>query len=209
MSEDVLKPNFVTKSTEFYKIDSGVKSPNKDLGRTYYRLTCGNGDGYGYYEKGHFIMEASNVSIEKCGRDNPKSHNDVNTFSPAKIILAEKGDIVFQALGGDVILQGNNVMIYANGSEEGEGSVVINANNHFNAEGKEVHILATSNARFAAYNSVVVGGKVSTNINGGMVSMTEQSQISSDVLQSVLTGDIFSPAKFLSIFQGFLNNNVF
>lgn len=209
MTDNNSKPNFVSKATEFYKIDSGAKSYNKDLGRTYYRLTCGNGDGYGFYENGNYIIEASNVSIEKCGRDNPKSHNDVDTFSPAKIILAEKGDIVFQALGGDIIMQGNNVMIYANGSEEGEGSVVINANNHINAEGKEVHILATSNARFAAYNSVVVGGKVSTNINGGMCSMAEQSQFQSDVLQNVLTGDIFSPAKFLQIFQGFLNNTVF
>ena len=206
---DELKPNFGSKGSEFYKIDSGVKSNDKDLGRTYYRLTCGNGDGYGFYENGNFIMEASNVSIEKCGGENPKAHNDVDTFSPAKIILAEKGDIVFTALGGDIIMQGNNIIMYANGSEEGEGSVVINANNYLNAEAKEVHILATSNARLAAYNAVVVGGKVSTNINGGMVSMAEQSQFQSDVLQSVLTGDIFTPAKFLQLFQGFFNSNVF
>lgn len=206
---DELKPNFGSKLRDFYKIDSGVQTDNKDLGRTYYRLTCGNGDGYGFYEDGHFVMEASNVSIEKCGIDNPKAHNDTETFSPAKIILAEKGDIVFTALGGDIIMQGNNIIMYANGSEESEGSVVINANNYLVAEAKEVQILATANARLAAYNAVVVGGKISTNINGGMCSMAEQSQFQSDVLQSVLTGDIFSPSKFLQLFQGFLNKTVF
>lgn len=200
--------NFTVKKTNFYSIDSGVKSANEDLGRTYYRLNCGNGDGFGFYENGEFIVHANKVSIERVGAGNQeKQVNDVKTFSPSKIILAEKGDIFLQALGGDVILQGNNILMNANGSEQEEGHIILTATNHIVSEGKDVSIIATQNARVAAYNNVTVGGKVTTNINGGFVSMAEQHQF--DLIGSIITGGLFSPNTFLNTFNNLLNPNVF
>ena len=202
------KANFDNDIKTLYRIDSGSLSSNPELGRRFYTLTCGNSDGFGFYENGVHKMVASNFSIEVVGSNNKKTPLDgSDVYSPAKIIFAENGDIVLEAIAGDLILKGNNVYIKADGSEQGEGRIEINANDDLICEGKDISIVGTSNARFAAYGDVVVGGKVSTNINGGMTSIAEQSSF--DFLGSIITGDIFSPSKFLDTFKNLLNNNIF
>tara|TARA_X000000950_G_scaffold289231_1_gene411048 strand:+ start:647 stop:1285 length:639 start_codon:yes stop_codon:yes gene_type:complete len=199
-------PNFVSKVTDYYTINSGVESDNPDLGKTYYRLNCGNGDGYGFYENGEYILNASKVSIERVGLESDKDIGDTNTFCPSKIILAEAGDIYFEALGGDIIMKGNNIYMQANGSEDDEGHILMTANNRFLASSKDVTINATDSVGINADNSCVVSGKILCNINGGLCSITDRHQFSfaAGVTNALITGDIFSPTKLLDIFKNFI-----
>ena len=201
------KTNFTTQIYDYFRVDSGSKSTNNDLGKRYYTITCGNGDGFGYYENGVHKIRASNFSIETVGEINEKNPGD-DTFSPAKIIQAINGDIYIHAMAGDLILQGNNVYIRADGDSNIEGKVEINANNNIDIEGKDVTVLGTSNARLASYGDVVVGGKLGTNINGALTSMSDNSSMLSD-FGAFIAGDIFSPSQFLETFSKMLDSKVF
>ncbi len=198
--------NFSTKTSEYYTLDSGVECDNPDLGKSYYRLNCGNGDGFGFYENGEYIIHASKCSIERVGIDADKDINDSETFCPSKIILAEAGDIYFEAVGGDIILKGNNVYIQANGSEDDEGHILLNANNRFLAAGKDVTVNATDSIEIKADNSVVVSGRMLTNINGGLCTIADRHQFSfaAGVTNLLISGDIFNPLKLLDVFENFI-----
>ena len=140
------KPNLNSKVKEFYRVDSGEPSTeNKDLGRSYYKLTCGDANMFGFYEDGSYVLHARKCSIEKVGTDVnavQKAHNDTETFAPSKIILAESGDIYLEAKGGDIIMKGNNIIMRADGSEDKEGHVFINANNTVAIEGANIDVQA-------------------------------------------------------------------
>lgn len=201
------KTNFTSQIYDYFRVDSGSKSTNNDLGRRYYTITCGNGDGFGFYENGSHKLVASQFSIETVGFQSKKNPGD-ETFCPAKIIQAINGDIYIHALAGDLILQGNNVVIRADGDSNSEGKIELNANNNIDIEGKDVTVLGTSNARFASYGDVVVGGKLGTNINGSLTSMSDSSSMI-DAFGAFISGDIFSPSKFLETFSKMLDPKVF
>lgn len=202
-------PNFVTKSTDYYTINSGVESDNAEYGKTYYRLSCGNGDGYGFYENGEYVLEASKVSIERVGSESDKvlaNGKEPANFCPSKIILAEAGDIFFEATGGDIILKGNNIYMQANGSEEAEGHILMNANNRFYVSSNDVTINATDSIGITADNACVVSGKILTNINGGLCTIADRHQFSfaAGVTDLLVSGDIFDPVKILDVFKNFI-----
>jgi len=187
---------------DYYTIDSGVDSTNNDLGRTYYRLTCGNGDGYGFYENGQFIVKASDVSIEKVGSNNSKS--SVDDFTPAKIILAENGDIYFEARNGDVIIKGNNIIMTANGSGDDEGHVLISANETFAVDANSTSIIAQENGILGAKDTLTIAGSLGTNISGSLCTMNDGDSFV-DSLKSVLAGG-FNVDTFLDVFNENLSN---
>lgn len=197
--------NFVSKNTTYYSIHAGQEAESPDLGIAYYRLSCGNGDGYGFYEDGEYIINASKVSIERVGAESDKSINDTDTFCPSKIILAEAGDIYFEAMGGDIILKGNNIYMQANGSERNEGHFIVNANNRIAFLGKDVSATASDSVNIHADNSCAISGRMITNINGGLCTIADRNQFSfASGVKSFLTGDIFSPSKILDLFSNFI-----
>jgi len=202
-------PNFASKAKDQYRIDSGIESDSPDLGRIYYRLSCGNGDGYGFYEDGEYILEASKVSIERVGSESDKVLADGQepaNFCPSKIILAEAGDIFFEATGGDIILKGNNIYMQANGSEQAEGHILMNANNRVHVSSRDVTINASDSVGITADNSCVMSGKMLANINGGLCTISDRHQFSfaSGVTDLLVSGDIFDPVKILDVFKNFI-----
>lgn len=201
------KQNFTAQVYDHFRVDSGSNSSEKELGKRYYVVTCGDSNGFGFYEKGVHKMVASNFSIEVVGSNSKKGPNEPDVFCPAKLIEAINGDIYLHAMSGDLILQGNNVYIRADGDSNEDGKVEILANNNIAVEGKDVTMLGTTNVRVASYGDAVFGGKISTNINGGLSSFSENSQFS--FLESIITGDIFSPSKFLDTFKNLLNPDIF
>jgi len=205
------KTNFTNQIYDYFRVDSGSKSTNNELGRRYYTITCGNGDGFGFYEDGVHKLVASQFSIETIGLDSKKNPGDPDTrdsFIPAKIIQAINGDIYLHAMAGDLILQGNNVIIRADGDSNNDGTIELNANNNINVEGKDITVLGTSNARFASYGDVVIGGKLGTNINGSLTSMSDANSMIAS-FGEFISGDIFSPSKFLETFSRMLDPRVF
>ena len=189
---------------ELYSIESGVPSvENPNLGECYYRLICGDTNGFGFYEEGEHVLHVRKVSIERVGTEVHKSHNDQETFFPSKVILAESGDIFFEARGGDIIMRGNNIIMNANGSEQKEGHVIINANNRLILEGKDVDIQALSGSfKVDAKTGVAIRGG-STVISGSSVDIQEGLGVTADLVSSIITGNLFKPDKFLKIFQNF------
>jgi len=201
------KMNIGGKTTEFYRIEAGTPSSNKDLGKCYYKLTCGDTDGLGFYEDGSYVLHAKKCSIEKVGTDvnaTQKSHNDPETFAPAKIILAESGDIYMEAKGGDIITKGNNIIMRADGSEDKEGHVIINGNNAVIIEGTKVDVRALDSFKVDAKTGLALrGGNIL--ISGTSLDLTEGMGFSiGDFVSTVLSGDLFSPQNFLKIFENFL-----
>tara|TARA_S200002703_G_scaffold67306_1_gene58551 strand:- start:653 stop:1282 length:630 start_codon:yes stop_codon:yes gene_type:complete len=199
-SRSIINPH--VDSHDYYTIDSGVDSTNNDLGRTYYRLTCGNGDGYGFYENGQFILNASDVSIEKVGKTNDKSSTE--DFTPAKIILAENGDIYFEARNGDVIIKGNNIIMSANGPSEKEGHVLISANETFSVDANATSIIAQENGILGAKDTLTIAGSLGTNISSSLCTINDGDSFV-DSLKSVLAGG-FNVNTFLDVFNENLSN---
>lgn len=200
--------NIHTETHELYRVESGVKADSPDLGECYYKVTCGDTSGFAFYQDGEHILNARKVSIEKVGTDVAevgKRHNDTKTFAPSKIILAESGDIYFEARGGDIIMKGNNIIMQANGSENDEGHVFISATNRLIAEGSNVDMRAFSGSfKITSKTGLAVKGGT-TLIGGSSIDIQEGLGISPTAfVSSIITGKIFSPAEFLKIFQNFL-----
>lgn len=199
-SRSIINPYVDNK--DYFTIDSGVDSTNNELGRSYYRLTCGNGDGYGFYENGQFILNARDVSIEKVGTNSSKS--DVDDFTPAKIILAENGDIYFEARNGDVIIKGNNIIMSANGPSEKEGHVLISANETFAVDANATSIIAQENGMLGAKDTLTIAGTLGTNISGSLCTMNDGDSFT-DSLKTILAGG-FNVNTFLDVFNENLSN---
>lgn len=181
-----------------YGIESNVPADNPELGKTYYRLTCGDGNGYGFYENGEHVLKARRVSIEKVGANTEKAHNS-SDFCPAKIILAESGDIYFEARGGDIIMKGNNIIMQANGSENDEGHIIMGANNRVFLEGKDMNIQTTSGSiKMAAETNVTIGGGAFTYITGGKIDISEGGNLGKIV--SFVTNVMYSPVQAIEEF---------
>jgi hypothetical protein len=198
------KSNIHVETHELYKVESGTPPLNPELGECYYKLTCGDLNGFAFYKEGEHILHARKISIEKVGTKVEKSHNDSKTFLPTKIILAESGDIYFEAKGGDIIMKGNNIIMQANGSENDEGHIILKANNTIVAEGKNIDINAMSGSfKVDAKTGVAIRGG-STVISGSSVDIQEGLGITVDLVSSILTGNLFKPDKFLNIFKNFL-----
>lgn len=210
MAKKQIKKNIGGETHETYRIEAGVPSSNKDLGECYYKLTCGDADGFGFYEDGSHMLRARRVSIEKVGSDvsaTQKSHNDVDTFSPSKVILAESGDIFFEAKGGDIILKGNNIILRADGSEKKEGHIFMTANNTIGVLGSRIDIKSQGSFKVDAKTGLSIRGG-STLIGGVSVDIKEgvTPQIGSQIA-SLLSGGLFDPQKFLEIFTDFLKTD--
>ena len=181
-----------------YGIESNVPASNPELGKTYYRLTCGDGNGYGFYQDGEHILNARKISIERVGATGSKGHNS-SEFIPSKIILAESGDIYFEARGGDIIMKGNNIIMMANGSENDEGHIIMGANNRVFLEGKDMNIQTTSGSiKMAAQTNVTIGGGGFTYITGGKIDISEGGNIGKVV--SFVTNVMYSPVKAIEEF---------
>lgn len=205
------KKNIHTETHELYKVESGVKADSPDLGECYYKVTCGDNSGFAYYEDGEHILNARKISIEKVGTDAQsvgKGHNDTQTFAPAKIILAESGDIYFEARGGDIIMKGNNILMVANGSENDEGHILLSATNRLIAEGSDVDMQSFSGSfKITAKTGLSIKGG-NTLIGGSSIDIQEGLTSSpTEFVSSILTGDLFSPTKFLKIFTNFLTGS--
>ena len=205
MSDNFIKPNPYVEKHDYYQCDSGLNSKNNDLGKTYYRINCGNNDGFGFYENGQYILQASNVAIEKLGRTIEK--NDPNDFVPAKIILADNGDIYFEAKNGDVIIKGNNIIMSATGSNiEKEGHVMISANATFAVDANTISMVAQEDGVIGAKNTMTVVGALGMNISGSLCSINDADSISEIVegLSAVIAGGGFDVTRFLNLFKNSL-----
>ena len=91
----------------------------------------GNGDGWYFNGKSEdHQLSATGRSVECLGDNLQKSKTEgSDPIQPAKLISAKHGDIVLDAMDGDIILKGDNIIIEANGiRNNNDGDIRFNAN---------------------------------------------------------------------------------
>jgi hypothetical protein len=138
------KPGFVIKS--------GIKDAQGT--KVDFSIITDYGQGFEYRVDGVKLDHCNAQSYEECGRD-------VKTGTPAKIIRAKRGDIVIEALDGDIILRANNIRIQA---KDGNGEVTINSTKQIalnspivNAKSSNLNLVASNSASIAAQATDTVG----------------------------------------------------
>jgi ribulose bisphosphate carboxylase small subunit len=145
---------------EFYEKKPGfvVKSGTKDLtGKIIdYAVFTDNGQGFQYTTDGQYKQQCRKTSYEACGLDGKDGE-------PAKIIRAKKGDIIIEAMDGDIILRGNNIRIVA---LDGAGEVTVVSGKHFSVNAP-VQSMKGSNSNTVMSNSVSIGAQA-TDTTGNM-----------------------------------------
>jgi hypothetical protein len=106
---------------EYYEKRPGfiVKSGTPDIAgkKIDYAVFTDNGQGFEYTQEGNKYDACKKTSYETVGEG-------VNEGEPAKIIKAKNGDVIIEAVAGDLILRARNIRIVA---MDGSGEVTINS----------------------------------------------------------------------------------
>ena len=167
------KADYDIDTRRHYRQEAGQNSP---YGKVSYRILTNLGSGHGWYQNGvsedHQLV-ATGRSVEALGENIKKSKtNAQDPVLPAKLIQAKHGDIVLEALDGDIILKGDNVIIAATGLRNtSDGDIQMYANKAVNIEGSDIR-LNGAQIRITAKKDLTLVGKVYGELISGTVTMT-------------------------------------
>ena len=190
------KADFDQDIRRHYRQQGGQKSP---YGQVAYRVITNSGNGHGWYYNGKsedHQLSATGRSVECLGDNLQKSKTaDSDPIQPAKLISAKHGDIVLDAMDGDIILKGDNIIIEANGiRNDNDGDIMLKANKAIAIDASDVKIDA-SNVRIVAIKDFSIVAKCYGDIVAGFLNVTQ----ASDFGGSTLLGKITSVAKSLGV----------
>lgn len=153
-----------------YRVEAGQNSP---YGKVSYRVLTNLGSGHGWYQAGKVEdhqMVATGRSVEALGENinKPKTSNS-DPINPAKLIQAKHGDIVLHAMDGDIVLIGDNILMYADGlRNDSDGDIQMYANKAVSVQAADVKIKGT-NVRINGIKDLSLIGKVYGEFTGGVV----------------------------------------
>jgi hypothetical protein len=152
------KPGFVVKSG----VPDVVGKPID------YSVITDEGQGFQYTKEGNKLDACKKTSYEICGEN-------TNENEPAKIIKAKNGNIIIEALSGDIILKARNIRIVA---MDGSGEVTINSSKQVsiqapiqNFKGTNLNTVMSNEISFGALSIDTTGLMQNTNNTG-----TEEAQ---------------------------------
>jgi len=171
-----------------YRIESGMNSP---YGVVSHRVLTNLGSGHGWYQNGtsedHQFV-ATGRSVEALGENLKKVKTDVqDPLNCAKIIRAKHGDIVIDALDGDIILKGDNIIIEANGTRDNnDGDVLIQANKQMTLTATDLRVEATQLKLLASKDFSLVG-KAYGEVIGGVLNIVQASDFGTSTLIGKIT----------------------
>jgi hypothetical protein len=154
------KPGFVIKS--------GTKDP---AGKTTdFAIFTDNAQGFQYTTDGNKLDHCNKTSEEVVG-------TECKAKEPAKVIRAENGDIIIEALAGDIVFRGMNIRIEA---KDGVGEVTINSPKQIslkapiiNQKGGNINTVASNSASVAGQAVDTVG-----NLQNSQASAVDECQTS-------------------------------
>jgi hypothetical protein len=141
------KPGFVVKS--------GTKQDATDKIIDYAVFTD-HSQGFQFTTDGEHIQIANKTSYDISGVDGTDG-------VPGKVIRVKKGDIVIEAMDGDIILRGKNIRVIA---LDGNGEVTINSGKHFSVNAP-IQNVKGSNSNTVMTNSASTGA-LATDTTGVM-----------------------------------------
>lgn len=155
------KPGFVVKSGTTQDV----------TGKTVdYAVYTDYSQGFEFTTDGNHTQIANKTSYDISGVEGTDN-------VPAKVIRAKKGDIIIEAMDGDIILRGKNIRVVA---LDGAGEVTVVSGKHFSVNAP-VQSLKGSNSNTVMSNSSSVGAQVTDttgNMQNTQSSGVEQSQSS-------------------------------
>jgi hypothetical protein len=161
------KPGFVVKSGT--KQDVSGKTVD-------YAVYTDYSQGFEFTTDGNHTQIANKTSYDISGVEGTDN-------VPAKVIRAKKGDIIIEAMDGDIILRGKNIRVVA---LDGAGEVTVVSGKHFSVnapvqslKGGISNTLMTNTASVAAQATDTTGNMQNTQSSGAEVS---QSSILSQLL---------------------------
>lgn len=159
-----------------YRQESGMNSP---YGVVSYRVLTNLGSGQGWYQNGtseDHQMAATGRSVESLGQNLKKVKTDVeDPLNCAKIIQAKHGDIVIEALDGDLILRADNIIIDANGTRDNnDGDILIQANKAMKITAPDLRVEGTQ-LKLLATKDFTLLGKAYGEVVGGVLNLVQAS----------------------------------
>lgn len=171
-----------------YRVESGM---NSRYGVVSHRVLTNLGSGHGWYQNGtseDHQMVATGRSVEALGENLKKVKTDVqDPLNCAKIIRAKHGDIVIDALDGDIILKGDNIIIEANGTRDNnDGDVLIQANKQMTLTAPDLRIEGTQLKLLASKDFSLVG-KAYGEVIGGVLNIVQASDFGTSTLIGKIT----------------------
>ena len=182
-----LNGDFDIDDKRHYRVEAGQSSP---YGKVSYRVLTNLGSGHGWYENGvseDHQMVATGRSVEALGENIKKVKTDVqDPLNCAKIIQAKHGDIVIDALDGDIILKADNIIIEANGTRDNnDGDVLIQANKNITVTSPDIRIEGTQ-MKLLATKDISILGKAYAEVIGGVCNIVQASDFGTTTLTDTL-----------------------
>jgi hypothetical protein len=161
------KPGFVVKSGTIQDVTGKT---------TDYAVFTDNGQGFQFTTDGEHTQIANKTSYDISGIEGTDG-------VPGKVIRVKKGDIVIEAMDGDIILRGKNIRVVA---LDGAGEVTVVSGKHF-AVNAPVQNLKGGISNTVMTNSASVGAQATDttgNMQNSQTSGVEESQ--SSILSQLL-----------------------
>lgn len=168
------KPGFVVKS--------GTESFDGKV--TDYAVFTDHGQGFQFTTDGEHRQQCNKTSYELCGVDGQNG-------KPAKVIRAKRGDIIIEAMDGDIVIRGKNIRFVA---LDGSGEITATSGKHFSVNAP-VQSFKGSNSNVVMSNSASIGAQ-STDTTGNM--QNSQTSGSEECEGSILTRLLSIARKFQS-----------
>ena len=150
-----------------FTIESNAESAAH--GTMEFGITTDEAQGLHFYKEGNCIL-ASNKSMEIVSGDD----DDVKEDDVAIGIWAENGDIHIKAVKGDLILEGNDVIINTN---DGEGQISLTANKTLYEKAPDIKLEGTNTQIFGKQTADVTGGSTNVHSQATDVELTSGDQL--------------------------------
>lgn len=156
-----------------FEIKSGVPD---GAGRTIdYSVITDKTQGFQYSTDGTKFDLTNKTSYELCGEDcQPKE--------PAKIIRAKNGDIIIEAMSGEIVLRGKNIRIEA---IDGKGEVTVTSTSQI-ALNSPIQSFKSTNSNSVSTNNHTVAGNVVEDTAG----VVKSSSVATDATQGSFLGSL-------------------
>jgi hypothetical protein len=161
------KPGFVVKSGTKQDVTGKI---------TDYAVFTDHGQGFQFTQDGEHMQIANKTSYDISGIDGKDG-------IPGKVIRVKKGDIVIEAMDGDIVIRGKNIRFVA---LDGAGEVTVNSGKHFSVDAP-VQSLKGGVSNTVMSNSASVGAQATDttgNMQNSQNSGVEESQ--SSILSQLL-----------------------
>ena len=164
-----------------------VKSGERDFAGQVidYSVTTDTNQGFQYTVNGTKFDACDGTSYETCGF---KGQDKI----PAKVLRGVKGDIIIEALDGDIILKGRNIRIVSTGAD---GEVTINSLKNTTIKSPITNLDGT-NVNVSAKQALGLGGG-STEIFG---KMSESQVKGTDIILEPINAFLSGAIKWLKLF---------